>query len=73
MFCTTVTRNLNTVPIDQIVEQLRHFCGIFGAGETPEVAEAELVETKKQQVPKHHVEREVAAQDAAGHVIVIVF
>lgn len=64
---------LDTLPIDQVLEKLGHFGRIFGAGEAAEVVEAKLVEAKKEQVTKDHIQREITAQDAAGHVIVVVF
>lgn len=64
---------LNTIPVGEIVKQLRHLDRIFSASETPKFIEAQLVKAEKQEVSQHHVQGEIASQDTAGHVVVVVF
>lgn len=63
---------LDTLPVDEVVEELRHLGWVFLAGETPELGEGKLVKAEEEQVPKDHVQSEVAAQDTAGHIVVVV-
>lgn len=69
---THIMPYLDTLPVDEVVEELRHLGRVFLAGETPELGEGELVKAEEEQVPEDHVQSEVAAQDTAGHVVVVV-
>lgn len=46
---------LDTLPVNEIVEELRHLGRVFRTGETPKLGEGEVVKTEEEQVPEDHV------------------